>query len=314
MPEPLVEPVRGRARHIEAIPEPPPLGPFPGQQRTPSSVARYERGRSAPPPLSENHWDVVEQDGPSQRTGDPSGHPAAAEERAASNVWKDLPEVPTRFRLGEDGMPWDSAWALPMGFEPYLEPDPFLQSESVHSSSSRPSSGRRSQERARTFPEQSASSGPTDFRSPVLSTPARGDDQAQRHNLEALGSAMMTVDNGFENQWWNQDERGERRQLAVLHPPPATVEQVEEQMALGWVGALLPSVAPGEHSTSRRMSLAGGRGNESTTSPESSSVGGRTYNSNMIVSPVSTFSGPVSNLSRSMSTRSDELYFGGRWA
>lgn len=123
----------------------------------------------------------------------------------------------------------------------------------------------------------------------------------------------MTVDNGFENQWWNQDERGERRQLAALHPPPATAKQVEEQMALGWVGALLPSTGPGDTLTSRRMSLVGGRGNDSVTSPESSSGGGRTYN-NVIVSPVSSFSGPASNLSRSLSTRSDELYFGGRWA
>lgn len=133
---------------------------------------------------------------------------------------------------------------------------------------------------------------------------------------------MMTVDNGFENQWWNQDERGERRQLAAVHPPPATERQVEEQMALGWVGALLPSTAlgGGDTFTSRRMSLVGGRGatNDSIISPESTYVGGggggRAYNNNGLVSPVSTFSGPVSNLSRSLSTRSDELYFGGRWA
>lgn len=312
MPEP-VEPVRGRARHIEAIPEPPPLGPFPEQQRTLSSGARHERGSSAPPPLSENHWDVVGQNESAQHPEQPSNHQIPAEQQRISNVWKDLPEVPTRFRLGEDGMPWDGAWTFPMGFEPYLEPDPYLRSESAHSSSPKASSARHSHERARTFPETSGSSGTADVRSPVFLSPARGDDPEQRRNLEALGSAMMTVDNGFENQWWNQDERGERRQLAVLHPPPATVEQVEEQMALGWVGALLPSTAPGDTFSSRRMSLVGSRGNESIISPDNSSGGGRTYN-NMIVSPVSTFSGPGSNLSRSLSTRSDELYFGGRYA
>lgn len=304
-PEPL-EPARGRARHIEAIPS---LGLSPDLQRTPSTGERHERGSSAPPPLSDNHWDVVQQGNVRSSTQD-----AAVQCQQPSNVWKELPEVPTRFRLGEDGMPWDGAWTFPMGFEPYLEPDPYLQSESVHSSSPKPPSTRPSQDRSRTFHEQT---GPG---SPALRSPARGEDPAQRRNLEALGSAMMTVDNGFENQWWNQDERGERRQLAAVHPPPATERQAEEQMALGWVGALLPSTAPGggDTFTSRRMSLVGGRGanSDSVISPESTYVGGggRSYNNNVIVSPVSTFSGPVSNLSRSLSTRSDELYFGGRWA
>lgn len=311
LPEPH-EPARGRTHPIEAVPEPPPLGPFPAQQRTPSYGERHERGSSAPPPLSENHWDVVQQSAPGQSTGDPSSQHAVPDGRSTSNLWKDLPEVPTRFRLGEDGMPWEGNWTFPMGFEPYLEPDPYLRPESSHSSP-KPSSSQNSQERSRTFPEQSGPSF-TDIRSPVFQSPARGEDPAQRRNLEALGSAMMTVDNGFENQWWNQDERGERRQLAAIHPPPATNSQVEEQMALGWVGALLPSNAPGEIPSSRQqMSLGAGAGSDSILSPESSQSGGRSYN-NMIVSPVSTFSGPVSNLSRSMSTRSDELYFCTRYA
>lgn len=228
-------------------------------------------------------------------------------------MWKELPEVPTRFRLGEDDMPWEGTWTFPMGFEPFLEPDPYLRPESAHSSR-RPSSPQHTIERSRTFPEQSGSPGFTDARSSVFQSPARGDDPARRRDLEALGSAMMTVDNGFENQWWNQDERGERRQLAVVQPPPATEEQVEERMALGWVGALLPGTAPGDILNARRMSLVGGRGGESVFTPESSvGGGGRSYN-NMVVSPVSTYSGPVSNLSRSMSTRSDELCFGGRYA
>lgn len=329
MPEPH-EPARGRARHIEAIPS---LGLFPGRESTPGTGGeRHERGSSAPPPLSDNHWDVVQQENIEFSNQDP----AAQDHQHSFNVWKDLPEVPTRFRLGEDGMPWDGAWTFPMGYEPYLEPDPYLRSsESVSSSSPKPCPARPCQERSsRTLLEHSGPlppPPPPDFlQSPILQ--ARGEaDPAQRRNLEALGSAMMTVDNGFENQWWNQDERGERRQLAAVHPPPATERQVEEQMALGWVGALLPSTAPGgiggggETCTSRRMSLVGGgRGNhhhhDSLISPESTYVGAgsRSYtgnnNNNMIVSPVSTFSGPVSNLSRSLSTRSDELYFGGRWA
>lgn len=311
LPEPH-EPARGRSRYLEAVPEPPPLGPCPGQQCTPSSGGRHERGSSAPPPLSDNHWDVVQQSSSAQCTAGPSIQPTAAEERP-SDVWKELPEVPTRFRLGEDDMPWEGTWTFPMGFEPFLEPDPYLRPESAHSSR-RPSSPQHTIERSRTFPEQSGSPGFTDARSSVFQSPARGDDPARRRDLEALGSAMMTVDNGFENQWWNQDERGERRQLAVVQPPPATEEQVEERMALGWVGALLPGTAPGDILNARRMSLVGGRGGESVFTPESSvGGGGRSYN-NMVVSPVSTYSGPVSNLSRSMSTRSDELCFGGRYA
>lgn len=281
---------------MEAIPEPPSLGLDPNMDRRLSTGERNERGSSAPPPLSDNSWDVVRQRASIQGTGGPSNEAPISQGRQLSNLWKDLPEEPNRFRLGEEGLPWEGTWTFPMGFEPFLEADPYLQPESPRSSSSRLSSAHQ---RSGSIRQQPAGS---------QSQPGRGDDPARRRELEALGSAMMTVDNGFESQWWNQEERGERRHLAAVHPPPATEEQVEEQMALGWVGALLPSTAAGDTIGSRRMSFVSREGQ--FTSAPASSAG----QSNMVVSPVSEFSGPVTNLSRSLSTRSDELWFCSRYA
>lgn len=205
-------------------------------------------------------------------------------------------------------MPWEGTWTFPMGFEPFLEPDPYLRPPSSHASS-RPQS-QREQERPQST-EQLTSPVVVGIQSPTSPPGVRREDPSRRVELEALASAMMTVDNGFENQWWNQ---GERRHLEAVAPPPATREQVQEQMALGWVGALLPPAS---------SVIGGGRNNDSNdenkplsvenpTSPESS---GSAPPSHMVVSPVSSYSGPVSNLSRSMSTRSDELWFtGGRYA
>ncbi|KAF3763062.1 hypothetical protein M406DRAFT_356926, partial [Cryphonectria parasitica EP155] len=133
-------------------------------------------------------------------------------------------------------MPWDGTWQFPMGFEPFLEPDPYLRPSSAASPKPSPEHSSR---RPRT-PEQQ--------RRPIVESPPQGDDPARRHELEALGHAMMTVDNGFENQWWNQ---GERKHLTAVTPPPATRQQMEEQMALGWVGALLPAAGPGDDSNKR---------------------------------------------------------------
>lgn len=277
-----------------------------------STGERPERGSSAPPPLSDNNWDIHQQ-ASAQGTADPSNERTITQDRPKSNLWKDLPEVPARFRLGEEGLPWDGTWTFPMGFEPFLEPDPHLRPESSHTSS-RPSSNHG--QPGSSF-QHTAGPVSTNIHSPVFQSLApasapRGDDPARRRELEVLGSAMMTVDNGFETQWWNQEERGEKRLLAALHPPPATESQAEEQMALGWVGALLPNNAPGDSLSSRQISRARPRG-ESIFSPESPSSNDHAC-SNIIVSPVSSNSGPVTNLSRSMSTRSDEIWVVGRYA
>lgn len=263
-----------------------------------SSLDRHDRGHSAPPPLSENNWDVVQP--PSLAHASTGSSTACATlQRPKSDIWKDLPEVPSGFSLGDDDLPWEGTWALPMGWEPFLEPDPFLQPSSSHSSLSSPQSippQTRPESRSGELP-----STPTvvKIESPIDSPRLLQHDPTRRGDLEALASAMMTVDNGFENQWWNQGER-EVMPLAV-HPPPPTSQQAQGQMALGWVGALLPPES--DYQPFPQGSL------EPTTMSASDSNGPSF--SNMVVSPVSSYNVSVQGLSRALSTRSDELWYSG---
>jgi hypothetical protein len=300
--QPRQEDPRSRSRQVGFAPAP--EEPVEEEQRTSrderrGSGERHGRGRSAPPPLSDNNWDVVH---PQLMADNQAGSSAAyaAADRPVSDVWKDLPEVPSRFRLGEEGMPWES-WEAPMGWEPYLDPDPFLQPPSSHASPD----PQHSQEAQRQPSGEEASTSPTiiQIESPIESPRYRREDPERVRELEALGSAMMTVDNGFENQWWNS---GERQPMATaLYPPPTTRDHVREQLALGWAMAHMPP-----ESSSTAMA---GTGAVSVLSGE---PGTATLN-NAVVSPVSSYSGPEiqPGLSRSLSTRSDELWFtGARYA
>lgn len=215
----------------------------------------------------------------------------ATVDRPVSDVWKDLPEVPSRFRLGEEGMPWEST-TFPMGWEPFLEPDPLLQPPSSHASPD----PQYSQVVPHSPEEEPASPTLVKIESPVESPRHRREDPERVRELEALGSAMMTVDNGFENQWWNSGER--QPMPTAMYPPPTTRDHVREQLALGWAVAHPPETTGG------------------SVSFVSAEPGTATLN-NMVVSPVSSYSGPEvqPGLSRSLSTRSDELWFtGGRYA
>lgn len=263
----------------------------------PPSLDRHDRGHSAPPPLSDNNWDISVQSYQSTLTAHAlaagSSTACATVQRPRSDVWKDLPETPSRFRLGEDELPWEGTWAFPMGWEPFLEPDPYLQPpSSSHTSSARPQSYHPARPESR---DDELPSTPTvvKIESPIDSPRLLQTDPSRRSDLEALGSAMMTVDNGFENQWWNQ---GQREVIpTAIHPPRSTSNhQAQEQMALGWVGALLP---PG--SDNQRF-----EGSEPTTDHSH-----QPSFSTMVVSPVSSYNGPVPGLSRALSTRSDELWF-----
>ncbi|KUI71869.1 hypothetical protein VM1G_07857 [Cytospora mali] len=281
-----------RSRQVEFAPEPEFLQRerrASRNERT-SSCDRHERGRSAPPPLSDNNWDVV-QPRTVAHASTGSSTARATVTRPVSNVWKDLPEIPTRFRLGEEGMPWD-AWSIPTGWEPYFEPDPLLQPPSSHASPN-PQLSQDFQERPRTPQPNFNSPMVAKNESPIESPPDRSEDPERVRELEALGSAMMTVDNGFENQWWNQG--GRQPMPTALHPPPTTQDQVHEQLALGWAMAHLPPGAAGD--------------NLSFVIPEQ---GHGTLN-NIVVSPVSSYSEPSiqPGLSRTLSTRSDELWFTG---
>lgn len=268
----------------------------PSREERRSSSERHGRGRSAPPPLSDNNWDVVHpQLMPDNAAGSSMAYATA--DRPVSDVWKDLPEVPTRFRLGEEGMPWES-WEVPVGWEPFMEPDPLLQPPSSRASPD----PQHSQMVPQASEEEPTSPTVVQIESPVESPRYRREDPERVRELEALGSAMMTVDNGFENQWWNS---GERQPMATaLYPPPTTRDHVREQLALGWAIAHVPP----------ESSTTGGAGG--SVSILSGEPGTATLN-NVVVSPVSSYSGPEiqPGLSRSLSTRSDELWFtGGRYA
>lgn len=271
------EPQQHRSRQVNFAPEP----ESPQIERR---ASRHERGRSAPPPLSDNNWDVV-QPQPAPHISAGSSTACATMARPVSNIWKDLPEVPTRFRLGEEGMPWES-WNIPVSWEPYFEPDPLLQ----------PPSSQASPVAQSPQPYQEGLPPPEHHphETPIESPLHRREDPERVRELEALGSAMMTVDNGFENQWWNQGGR-ESMMPTALHPPPTTQDQVREQLALGWAMAHLPPGASGDSVT--------------FVSPEEGSASV----SNMVVSPVSSYSDPSlqPGLTRTLSTRSDEMWFTG---
>ncbi|KAL1858029.1 hypothetical protein Daus18300_010141 [Diaporthe australafricana] len=251
-----------------------------------ASGERHERGRSAPPPLSDNNWDVVH----TQMTAEvPVGSSTACAtvDRPVSDVWKELPEIPSRFRLGEEGMPWEST-TFPMGWEPFMEPDPLLQPPSSHASPD----PQYSQVVPQSSEEEPSSPTVIKIESPVESPRYRVEDPERVRELEALGSAMMTVDNGFENQWWNSGER--QPMPTAMYPPPTTRDHVREQLALGW------AMSHPSRSTGGSVSFV------------SAEPGTATLN-NLVVSPVSSYSGPEiqPGLSRSLSTRSDELWFTG---
>ncbi|KAI0424889.1 hypothetical protein F5Y09DRAFT_323138 [Xylaria sp. FL1042] len=236
---------RGRPNHSRPR-HPGTLSP-PRAPRSDSRRANNERGSSAPPVVHDNPWDSDE--------GGPSAtlfpRPARTT-RNAPHVGKDLPTNPARFRLGEDGLPW-SASAWPFDLDGNEEEPPFANLPT-------------------TLP---------------LSPPnrRRSEDPQRVRDLESLSTAMVTVDNGFENQWWNQ---GERESTAWLRP-----------------GSVEEDVRPMSMADAVLLSAAEPPSGVETYSPNSESL-------RDLVSPLSDFSPSfnTSNLQRSNSTRSDELWMG----
>ncbi|KAH8887049.1 hypothetical protein GQ53DRAFT_596724, partial [Thozetella sp. PMI_491] len=259
-------------RYQEVVPE--------GNQDTlrPSradSRSSRERGHSAPPPIGENPWDVNVGQEPAARY--PSGSTDAS--RGPPQVWKALPAAPSQFRLGEDGMPW-SASSWPGG-----EPSAYPQDDE-------PVSSVESRRREARQPPMDISPSMGSVYSPVQSlspwTQARDQDPARVSDLEALSAAMMTVDNGFENQWWNQ---GPRESTSAPDFTPAAPALRSSIGSLGWAVANATWTTPTREPREQRGSLSSAN----------------------LVSPVTDYLGsppPIySNLQRSMTTRSEELFF-----
>ncbi|KAK8848682.1 hypothetical protein PGQ11_015162 [Apiospora arundinis] len=257
------------------------------ESRSESRGLSHERGNSAPPPFSDSPWDATPG---ASLFPPPQAAATTATATSASRldrpqdeprIWKPLPEAPGRFRLGEDGLPW-SAFAWPI--DPHgPEEDP---GESAYASQLSPvdRGSRRS----------------------------RAEDPAKATELESLSAAMMTVDNGFESQWWYQGPR---------EPVPRFSRDQEEPHRLSMADAQLLSAAepmsavnpPPEGWYAPTSPAAAGRGSYDQYSGGQGTVGTSRESINDIVSPISTLSASPQQyrpLHRTLTTRSEELFFG----
>lgn len=245
------------------------------------SRSSHERGQSAPPPIGNNPWDVsVSQEQQLAYQTTSTGHDARQQ---PPEVWKALPEVPARFRLGEDSLPW-GAWSVPYGYDPEAHPQDDESHQHQPSGSLAGQSG---------WNVASATS-PTEVSvfSPGPSGPGfrPHDPSGRAQELGALGAALMTVDNGFENQWWYQGRReavdtGEVVGEAIQSPQRFSRDDAS---ALGWAVA---------------ASSSSDRFDGLWSAPTDVDV----------MSPLPAYASPDSShhppLGRSLSTRSDELFF-----
>ncbi|KAI1454649.1 hypothetical protein F4805DRAFT_469274 [Annulohypoxylon moriforme] len=210
----------------------------------------HERGRSAPPPFNDSPWDVHHA---SSATLFP---PLMQTSREQSEGWKALPAPPSQYRLGEDGLPW-SAWAWPADENGDGSGSPYANN-------------------------------PTTV--PLSTERPRSEDLERARELESLSAAMVTVDNGFENQWWYQ---GSREPVEPWWPREAE-DETDETGTLTTAEALLlsdsePPLALSSHEE-HLPSL------HDLVSPMSDSS-----------SPAQSFTRP---LYRSLTTRSEELWLG----
>ncbi|KAH6652094.1 hypothetical protein BKA67DRAFT_347565 [Truncatella angustata] len=221
------------------------------ESRSESRGLSHERGKSAPPPFQDSPWDATA--GPSA-----SLFPDVPQESAEQpRIWKPLPAPPSSFRLGEDDLPW-SAWAGP--------------SDSYER--------RRSNENE---DDSSYANQPTTV--PISPYRRRSDDPERSRELESLSAAMVTVDNGFENQWWYQGPR----ETTAWWP-----RDQEEPPRLSMADALLLSAAEPPATAPPHGWYA------PSVDDQASYLDG-------VVSPISTIS-PSRPLQRSMTTRSEELF------
>ncbi|EAQ92159.1 hypothetical protein CHGG_00394 [Chaetomium globosum CBS 148.51] len=184
--------------------------------RADTRSSSHERGRSAPPPIGENPWDVNIPHLQARNSEMPPSERNPAEIRR-----KPLPAPPSQFRLGDGGQPW-STWSLPDGYDPDTHPKDEEDYGDYDTYESIPVISEPGDRNSTTYatnptmvstfsPEPAfVAAEPTITISPEPSSssaPVRDVETGRAKELGALSAAMMTVDNGFETQWWNQGRR-----------------------------------------------------------------------------------------------------------
>ncbi|KAK1969538.1 hypothetical protein LY78DRAFT_700692 [Colletotrichum sublineola] len=247
-------------------PGPPQYQPCRQPRQDSRSTSSHERGSSAPPPWNDSPWDAEPDALSSSALPCPRPRPSDA-----PDYWKALPEVPSRFRLGEEELPWSaSAWPREFGMPDDSEADDY------------------SSELSMKFRDVSLTNATPDSKDL--------DDTGRRRELEALSAAMMTVDNGFENQWWYQGERQQTSPLTGGLPTSmacatttATVEAV-------------PQTPVHQPNYDSRESMGWAACQDE---PHDSMVSATVYDPSVLVSPLSEYASP--RIHRSMTTRSEEL-------
>jgi hypothetical protein len=231
---------------------------------------------------------------------------------------KPLPAPPSQFRLGEGGQPW-STWSLPDGYDPDTHPkdddDDDDDYETIPAASPVGDSNNRNSATYATNPTMVSTFSPDPAPSSSLTTsppPARARDleTGRAKELGALSAAMMTVDNGFESQWWYQ---GRRETVATTtttapasdehhSPPPQTPD---ESPIHRWSSNRHPHPHP----------MSAVSGTVTSLFPPETPVLPAGVVSPMTEAAFSPVPAPAGLLlTRSMSTRSEELWFreGGR--
>ncbi|KAK7426336.1 hypothetical protein QQZ08_007237 [Neonectria magnoliae] len=237
----------------------------------------HERGRSAPPPFNDSPWDVNAEPSNSNTMGN------TQRSRPQPEVWKALPATPNQFRLGEDGMPW-SSWTFPMG---YADDDNDDSDEQAY--------------RRQSNTPQVLETSPGSSRRPEFNDR----DKSKVREMQSLAAAMVTVDNGFEDQWWYQGPRLVNVGGNLL--PTTTGARVDAD------GIDDTATWPGPAQFLGSQEERGYQQEQGVAQPSWASFRLNSSRSSIvdIVSPVSEFSSPVSGyngLHRSLTTRSDELH------
>lgn len=181
----------------------------PSARRSRSPSSHNSRGSSAPPPTHDRPWD--DEPEPMASTALPRQNIMPL---SRPHIFKPLPATPNQFRLGDDLMPWTGS------------PDPAAYSALEDS--------RRGQAET-SFPAPGASA------IPPMKTSEDDRERGRTVEMQSLATALMTVDNGFEDQWWFQGPR--MTTIAGDLIAPAPLRDMYEQVPDGRAYSL-PSSGP----------------------------------------------------------------------